>query len=70
MLLPIWVAAYRYRGQAYRVVINGQTGRVQGERPWSAWKIAVAVVLGLLVAGGVGYWIALNQDSISAIQTY
>ncbi|MCA8880131.1 MAG: primosomal protein N' (replication factor Y) - superfamily II helicase [Rhodobacteraceae bacterium] len=70
VLLPIWVAAYRYRGQAYRVVINGQTGRVQGERPWSALKIAAAVLLGLLVAGGVGYWVALNQDSLSTIRTY
>lgn len=69
ILLPIWVAAYRYRGQPYRVVINGQTGRVQGERPWSAWKIAVAVVLALLAAGAVGYWVALNQDSVTVIET-
>jgi hypothetical protein len=67
VLLPIWVAAYRWRGQAYRVVINGQTGRVQGERPWSSWKIAAAVVLGLLAAGAIGYWIALNQDNLTVI---
>ena len=67
VLLPIWVAAYRWRGQAYRVVINGQTGRVQGERPWSPWKIAVAVILGLLAAGAIGYWIALNQDNLTVI---
>ena len=56
VLLPVWVAAYRFRGQSYRFVVNGQTGRVQGERPWSAWKIAVAVVLGLIVAAVVGYF--------------
>jgi len=34
--------------------VNGQTGKVRGERPWSAWKIAFAVLLvALLVAGGV-----------------
>ena len=61
MLLPVWLAAYKYRGKTYRFVVNGQTGRVQGERPWSAWKIAIAVVLGLIVAGTAGYFIAQNQ---------
>lgn len=51
VLLPVWLAAYRYRGKAYRFVVNGRTGRVQGERPWSAWKIAFAVALALLLAG-------------------
>ncbi|MEQ6247286.1 primosomal protein N' (replication factor Y) - superfamily II helicase [Sulfitobacter sp. HNIBRBA3233] len=54
ILLPVWLAAYRYRGKSYRFVVNGTTGRVQGERPYSAIKIAVAVVLGLLVAGAIG----------------
>lgn len=61
ILLPVWLAAYKYRGKTYRFVVNGRTGRVQGERPWSAWKIAVAVILGLIVAAGVGYVFAQNQ---------
>ncbi|ARE85116.1 primosomal protein N' (replication factor Y) - superfamily II helicase [Roseovarius mucosus] len=61
ILLPVWLAAYKYRGKTYRFVVNGRTGRVQGERPWSAWKIAVAVVFGALIAGAVGYLIALEQ---------
>ena len=61
ILLPVWLAAYKYRGETYRFVVNGQTGRVQGERPYSAWKIAVAVILGAIVAGAVGYAIAINQ---------
>jgi hypothetical protein len=61
ILLPIWLAAYKYRGKTYRFVVNGQTGRVQGERPWSAWKIAFAVVIGLIIAVGVGYFAAQQQ---------
>ena len=45
ILLPVWTAAYRYNGKSYRFVVNGQSGRVQGERPWSVWKIALAVAL-------------------------
>ncbi len=55
VLLPVWMAAYRYGGKSYRFVVNGQTGRVQGERPWSAWKIAFAVLLGLIAAGIAAY---------------
>ncbi|MEX5727322.1 DNA-directed RNA polymerase subunit RPC12/RpoP [Rhodovulum iodosum] len=61
VLLPVWLAAYKYRGKTYRFVVNGQTGRVRGERPWSAWKIALATLLGLALAGLIGYFAALNQ---------
>ncbi|MBL4915887.1 primosomal protein N' (replication factor Y) - superfamily II helicase [Szabonella alba] len=54
VLLPVWMAAYKYNGKTYRFVVNGQTGKVQGERPWSVWKIALAVlVLVALIAGVV-----------------
>lgn len=56
ILLPLWVAAYRFRGKSYRFVVNGQTGEVQGERPYSEWKIAGLVVLGLVVVAG-GFWL-------------
>ena len=62
ILLPVWMAAYKYRGESYRFVVNGRTGRVQGERPWSAIKIAIAVILGLIVAAGVGYFYAIQSQ--------
>jgi hypothetical protein len=55
ILLPVWLAAYRYRGKPYRFVVNGQTGKVQGERPWSAIKIAIAVILALILGAAVLY---------------
>ncbi|KJZ19692.1 TFIIB-type zinc finger domain-containing protein [Loktanella sp. S4079] len=61
ILLPVWLAAYKYRGKTYRFVVNGRTGRVQGERPYSAWKIAFAVLLGLILALIAGFVIANNQ---------
>ena len=35
--------------------------KVQGERPYSAAKIAFAVLVGVVVAGGLGYLYAINQ---------
>ncbi len=55
ILLPIWTAAYRYNGRSYRFLVNGQTGEVQGERPWSIWKILAAALLAALLAGTVLY---------------
>ncbi|WP_413694531.1 primosomal protein N' (replication factor Y) - superfamily II helicase [Rhodobacter sp. KR11] len=60
ILLPIWMAAYKYNGKSYRFLVNGQTGEVQGERPWSVWKIAFAV-LGVAVVAGVGYYLSQNS---------
>ncbi len=62
VLLPIWMAAYKYRGRSFRFVVNGRTGRVQGERPWSAWKIAFAVLVGAILAAAIGYGIALQNQ--------
>ena len=62
VLLPVWMAAYKFRGETYRVVINGRTGRVSGERPWSVVKIAMAVFAGCVIAGGVGYFVASNPE--------
>ncbi|MBF9041711.1 primosomal protein N' (replication factor Y) - superfamily II helicase [Rhodobacterales bacterium HKCCE4037] len=55
ILLPVWIAAYKYRGKSYRFVVNAQSGKVQGERPWSAGKIAIAVIGAILLAAAVFY---------------
>lgn len=55
ILLPIWMAAYRFNGRSYRFVVNGQSGKVQGERPWSVVKIALAAIAAAIVIGGVIY---------------
>lgn len=55
ILLPVWMAAYRYNGKSYRFLVNGQTGEVQGERPWSVWKIALAVLVVATLALGAVY---------------
>jgi hypothetical protein len=67
VLLPIYVAAYRYQDKAFQVMVNGQTGEVAGQRPvdWTRLWLAIAALLapGLLLSllglltlifGGVG----------------
>jgi LSD1 subclass zinc finger protein len=49
ILLPIWISAYRYNNKVYRFIINGESGKVQGQRPYSAIKIALAVIAVLII---------------------
>ena len=51
ILLPVWLSAYSYKGKTYIFAINGRTGQVVGQRPWSAVKITlfILVIVALLV---------------------
>ncbi len=57
LLLPVWISAYRYKDEVYRFLVNARTGEVQGERPYSWVKIALAVLAGLTAAGLAFYLI-------------
>jgi len=56
ILLPVWLAAYKFNGKSYRFVVNGQTGKVQGERPWSVVKIAIAVIVATIIIAVAAYF--------------
>lgn len=56
VLLPLWIASYRYGGKPYQFLVNGQTGEVKGEAPLSWVKIIlfiltiVAIIAGIVIA--------------------
>jgi DNA-directed RNA polymerase subunit RPC12/RpoP len=67
LLLPVYLAAYRFEDKVYQVMVNGQTGMVAGQKPvawWKIWLLVAALVspgllfglvgLGLLPIGGIG----------------
>jgi hypothetical protein len=69
MLLPVYLAAYRFEEKTYQVMANGQTGLVAGQKPVAWWKVWLAIAallapgllsgllgLPLLLAGGVGFF--------------
>ena len=55
ILLPIWISAYRYNNKVYRFMVNGRTGEVQGERPYSWIKITFAVLLAIAIISLIVY---------------
>jgi hypothetical protein len=52
ILVPVWLLTYDYHRKSYQVVVNGFTGDIAGNRPYSFWKIFFLVV-GILVAVGL-----------------
>ncbi|MEO1058569.1 MAG: hypothetical protein AAFY28_16800, partial [Actinomycetota bacterium] len=49
LLLPIWLLTVIYEQRPFQVYINGVTGEVHGERPYSKVKIALAVGVALAI---------------------
>ena len=49
ILLPIYLLSYRYRNKLYRFLLNGQTGKSDGDKPLSAWRVGLAVGIVLLL---------------------
>jgi hypothetical protein len=56
VLLPVWIAAYRYNNKVYRFLVNGQTEEVVGDAPWSAAKI-LSFILAIGAAIGLAYYL-------------
>lgn len=59
VLLPAWISPCRYRDRVYRRLVNARTGEVQGERPWSAVKLALLFLF--LAAVAVTLWLLFGE---------
>ena len=49
ILAPVWLVSYVYHAKSYQVLVNGVTGKIAGERPWSWIKITLLVLVILIV---------------------
>jgi DNA-directed RNA polymerase subunit RPC12/RpoP len=59
MLLPVWVGAYQYHGRTFRVLVNGQTAKVAGDKPVDWAKVAIVVVGAAIMIGLIGATLVL-----------
>lgn len=66
ILLPLWTAGFQFRGKTYRFVVNGRTGKVRGERPYSIVKIVLVGMLAALLAAGA----LLMMEQADGFDTY
>lgn len=48
LFLPVYIAIYQFQGKNYQVMVNGQTGKVFGQKPIDWNKVWLAIILALL----------------------
>lgn len=49
LLLPVYAGAYRFNQKVFQIVVNGRTGEILGDRPYSIVKIALFVAAILVI---------------------
>ncbi|MEM7474423.1 MAG: hypothetical protein AAF483_05465 [Planctomycetota bacterium] len=59
MLLPVWIMAYQYKNKVFRVLINGQSGKIAGAAPFSYAKVGVIALVVATVLITIGVIVAL-----------
>lgn len=57
ILLPVYISAYKYKSKRYNFFVNGQSGVISGERPYSFWKIFFFVLSILLVIATILFFL-------------
>ena len=53
LLVPAWISSFKYKNKVYQFAVNGQTGKVGGKSPVSAWRIILAILLGAGIITGL-----------------
>jgi hypothetical protein len=56
LLCPLWAGSFRYKGKVYNFVVNGETGALYGEKPWSWVKITLAAIIAAAIAVAAYYF--------------
>ncbi len=70
ILLPVWTGTYHYQGKEYKLMVNGQTGKVTGEKPRDLLKtilILTSVLLSLVV---IAAFLLLAADSLGWVRLF
>ena len=58
-LMPVWILNYRYQGKIYTFALNGQTGKIVGNRPvaksrmakWFGMVFSITTIITMLIGG-------------------
>ena len=53
LLMPVWISSFKYKDKVYQFAVNGQTGKVGGKAPVSAWRVILAILIGAGVIAGL-----------------
>ena len=60
ILVPVWMSSFKYKEKTYQFVVNGQTGKVGGKAPVSAFRVILAILIGAGIIAGL-YFLLSNS---------
>jgi hypothetical protein len=65
ILVPVWIFVVRYRADKapLRIVVNGQSGRVGGDLPWSWWKLGAAALVLVAIGLAIAWWLHAGRPA-------
>ncbi len=63
ILLPVYLLTYRYQDKLYRFLLNGQTGKMEGDKPVSWQRISIAIGIAVAVLALIALIVALVANS-------
>lgn len=69
-LFPIWTAKFKWKGKTYNYAINGQTGKVVGERPYSWLKITLFVIMVASILAGIFWFLQEHPQYVENIRMF
>ena len=69
LLLPVYVSAYRYKNKLYQFLVNGRTGEVQGQRPYSWIKITLVILVVIAIIATIVFLIE-HQNKMPTMQIH
>ena len=70
VLLPLWLANYKFAGKQWPVMVNANTGKVVGDRPYSKAKIAAVVLLVLIVLATIAVLVMSGGESSASVASH
>ena len=56
LLLPVWIANFKYNGKVYNFMVNGQTGKVSGNTPVSVPKVIITIVAVIVIIALIAHF--------------
>jgi len=67
-LFPVWTAKFKWKDKTYNYAINGQTGKIVGERPYSWIKIALLIISISAILAGVFMFLEQHPQYVEQIR--
>jgi ribosomal protein S27E len=65
VLFPIWIASFTYRHKIYRVLVNGETGQVAGDKPFSWNKVLAVAAASATTLGLIGFVLLRTLNALA-----